>query len=72
MWARVQKVTKRGKRKWKMAELFADERSEEILEFLRTTDVNRKVPTEKAKEAGNSESGRNRSARGASACADFF
>ena len=35
---------KRGKRKWKMAELFADERcSEAILEFLRTTEVGRKV-----------------------------
>jgi len=48
MWPRVQKSTKR---KWKMAELFADERcSEAILEFLRTN-VGRKVPTEKAIEA---------------------
>jgi len=39
MWAKVEKDTKRGKRKWKMVELFADERcSEAILEFLRTTD----------------------------------
>jgi len=39
-------------------ELFADERcSEAILEFLRTTDVGRKVPTEKPTEAESSESG---------------
>ena len=48
---------KRGKRKWKMAELFADERcSEAILEFLWTTDVGRKVPMEKA-ETESTESG---------------
>jgi len=35
--------------KWKMAELFADERcSGPILEFLRTTDVGRMVPPPKA------------------------
>ena len=40
-----------------MAELFADERcSEAILEFLRTTDVGREVPVEKA-ETESSESG---------------
>jgi len=40
MWAKVD--TKREKRKWKMAELFADDRcSEAITEFLRTTDVGR-------------------------------
>jgi len=40
-----------------MAELFADERcSEEILEFLRSTDVNRKVPVEKA-ETESTDSG---------------
>jgi len=51
MWAKVEKETKRGKRKWKMAELFADERcSEAILGFLRTTDVGRKVPVEKAEQ----------------------
>ena len=43
MWAKVEKDIKRRKRKWKMAELFADERcSEAILESLRTTDVGRK------------------------------
>jgi len=49
MWAKVEKDIKRGERKWKMAELFADERcNEAILEFLRTTDVGRKGPMEKA------------------------
>ena len=53
-----QKATKRGKRKWKIVELFADGRcSEAILEFLGPTDVGRKVPTEKATEAESSESG---------------
>jgi len=48
------KDTQRGK-KWKMAELFADERcSKAILEFLRTTDVGRKVPVEKAERASAS------------------
>jgi len=57
MWAKVEKDTKRGKRKWEMAKLFADGRcSEAILEFLRTTDVGRKVPVEKA-ETESSESG---------------
>jgi len=38
------------KRKWKMAELFADERcSEAILELHRTMDVDRKVTREKAR-----------------------
>ena len=41
----VAKETKRGKREWKMAKLFADERcSRTILEFLRTTEVGRNVP----------------------------
>ena len=44
MWALVAKETKRRKRRWKMAELFADERcSGSILEFLRTADVGRMV-----------------------------
>jgi len=47
MWAKVD--TKRKKRKWKMAELFADEGcSDAITEFLRTTDMGRKGPVEKA------------------------
>jgi len=38
------KETKSGKRKWSMAELFADERcSGAILEFIWTTDVGRKI-----------------------------
>ena len=50
---------KRGKRKWKMAELFADERcSEAILEFLRTTDVGRKIPVEKAETESRGVGGR--------------
>jgi len=49
MWALVEKETKRGKRKWSMAELFADERcSGAILEFIRTTDVGRKIPVARA------------------------
>ena len=57
MWAKVEEDTKRGKRKWKMAELFADERcSGAILEFLWIMDVGRKVPVEKA-ETESTESG---------------
>ena len=57
MWAKVEKDTKRGKRRWMMAELFADERcGEAIVEFLRTMDVGRKVSVEKA-EAESTESG---------------
>ena len=44
----MEKDTKRGKRRWEMAELLADERcNEAILEFLRTMDVGRKVPVER-------------------------
>ena len=61
MWAKVEKVTKRRKGRWKMAELFADERcSEAVLEFLRTTDVGRKVPavrTDTESEASEVEHG---------------
>jgi len=57
MWAKVEKDTQRGKRKWKMAELFADERcNEAILEFLQTTGVGRNVPVEMA-ETESTESG---------------
>jgi len=63
----VEKDTKRGKRRWKMAEMFADERcSEAILEFLRTTDVGRKVPVEKA-ETESTKSGTEQEYPGASA-----
>jgi len=49
MWALVATETKCRKRRWKMVELFADERcSESILEFLRTTDVGRMVPPPRA------------------------
>jgi len=49
MRALVAKETKRRKRRWKMAELFADERcSGSILEFLRTTDVGKMVPPPRA------------------------
>ena len=69
MWAKVEKDTKRGKRRWKMAELFADERcSEAILEFVRTTDVGRKSRWRRRRRRALSW-GRNRSALGASASA---
>jgi len=71
MWAKVEKDTKRGKRKWKMAELFVDERcGEAILEFLRTTDVGRNVPVENA-ETESSESGAEQECPRASASAGF-
>ena len=42
---------------------------EAILEFLRTTDVGRKFPAEKATEVESSESGTEQECRGESACA---
>jgi len=65
----VGKDTKRGKRKWKSAEPFADERcSEAILEFPRTTDVGRKVPVVKAEITESTESGAEQECRGERVC----
>jgi len=42
LWARVKEETKRGKRKWRVGDLLADERcSPAVLDFLRTTYVGR-------------------------------
>jgi len=42
LWARVKEVTKRGKRKWRVGDLLADERcSPAVLDFLRSTYVRR-------------------------------
>jgi len=57
MRVKVDKDTKRGKRKWQMAELFRGRGVQRaILKFFRTTDVGRKVPVEKA-ETESTESG---------------
>ena len=45
MWAAVRKETGRGKSRWKIRDLLADERcSRAVLDFLSTTDVGRLVP----------------------------
>jgi len=45
LWARVKKATKRGKQKWRVGDLLADERcSPAVLDFLRTTYVGRAAP----------------------------
>ena len=69
MWAKVEKDTKRGKRKWEMAKLFADGRcSEAILEFLRTTDVGREDPVEKAEAESNDPGAEQECPRGECIC----
>jgi hypothetical protein len=45
LWTEVRKETGRGKSRWKVRDLLADERcSRAILDFLSTTDVGRRVP----------------------------
>jgi hypothetical protein len=45
LWAEVRKETGRGKSRWKVRDLLADERcSRAVLDFLSTTDVGRLVP----------------------------
>ena len=45
LWARVKKETRKGKRKWRVRDLMADERcSPAVLDFLRTTYVGRVAP----------------------------
>jgi len=45
MWARVKEATKRGKQKWRVGDLLADERrSLAVLDLLRSTHVGRTAP----------------------------
>ena len=45
MWARVKETMKRGKQKWRVGDLLADERcSLAVLDFLRSTHVGRTAP----------------------------
>jgi len=45
LWARVKEATKRGKQKWRVGDLLADERcSPAVLDFLRSTYVGRAAP----------------------------
>jgi len=45
LWAGVGEATKRGKQKWRVGDLLADERcSLAVLEFLRSTYVGRAAP----------------------------
>jgi len=45
LWARVKKETRKGKQRWRVGDLLADERcSPAVLDFLRTTYVGRAAP----------------------------
>ena len=45
LWARVKAETRKGKRKWRVGDLLADERcSPAVLDFLRTAYVGRAAP----------------------------
>jgi len=45
LWARVTEEARRGKRKWRVRDLLADERcSPAVLDFLRTTYIGRSAP----------------------------
>jgi len=47
LWAEVRKDTGRGKDRWKIRDLLADERcGRAVLDFLASTDVGRRVPAE--------------------------
>jgi len=47
LWAEVRKETGRGKDRWKIRNLLADERcGRAVLDFLSTTDVGMRVPAE--------------------------
>jgi len=47
LWAEVRKETGRWKDRWKIRDLLADERcSRAVLDFLKSTDVGRRVPAE--------------------------
>jgi len=56
MWAKVEKDTKRGGASGRWRNCSRTRCSKAILEFLRTTDVGRKVPVQEA-ETESSESG---------------
>jgi hypothetical protein len=56
LWAEVRRDTGRGKNRFKIRDLFADERcTRAILDFLRTTEVGRKV--EQVSGEANEEGG---------------
>jgi len=61
VWARVKEVTKKGKQKWRVGDLLADERcSPAVADFLRSTHVGRAAPPvegnwDEAEEAGADE-----------------
>ena len=45
LWARAKKETRKGKQRWRVGDLLADERcSPAVLDFLRTTYVGRAAP----------------------------
>jgi len=45
LWARVKEETRRGKRKWRVGDLLADERcSRAVVDFMRTTYVGWAAP----------------------------
>src|SRR5258705_7286085 len=51
LWKEVRKKTKRGRDRFRMADLFADERcSKAVLRFLETTGVGKAVPKERPTE----------------------
>jgi hypothetical protein len=55
LWAEARRETGRGKSRWKVRDLLADERcSRAVLDFLATTDVGRRVP-DPAEEDAQSE-----------------
>jgi hypothetical protein len=52
LWREVRKETGRGKRRWKVRDLLADERcSRAVLDFLATTEVGRRVPAPAEEDA---------------------
>jgi hypothetical protein len=52
LWAQAGKETGRGKSRWKIRDLLADERcSRAVLDFLSTTDVGRLVPAPAEEDA---------------------
>jgi hypothetical protein len=56
LWAAVRRETGRGKDRSKLRDLFADERcTRQILDFLHTTDVERRMEPDGAREEARSE-----------------
>ena len=57
LWKEVRKRTKRGRNRFRIADLFADERcSKTVLRFLDTTEVGKTVPKEGPTEEGSDAS----------------